>query len=73
MSALRAPPSFSSHHASKLAGYLNFIRWVAKLPLALIIGVLRRDPLVQSVLPLLTGPWEFSSTDYHHWFRVHPR
>ena len=71
--ALRALPSFSSHHASKLAGYLNFIPWVAKLPLALIIAVLRRDPMVQTVLPYLDAPWEFSSTDYHNWFREHPR
>ena len=73
IAALRALPSFSDHHASKLAGYINFIRWVAKLPVAFVVAVLHRDPLIQSLLPLLQRPWRFTSEDYHAWFREHHR
>lgn len=73
IAALRALPSFTDHHASKLAGYVNFIRWVAKLPVAFVVAVLHRDPLIQPLLHLLQRPWRFTAGDYHAWFREHYR
>ena len=74
LAALRAADTFDEHHAQRLAGYVNFISWVAKLPLQLIIAILQRDPRVQQVVPLLAdGPWEFTAADYHARFREHPR
>ena len=69
-----ASPAFDELHGQKLAGYLNFIRWVARLPLQLVIAILNRDPRVPSIVPLLRDrEWEFTSGDYHACFREHPR
>lgn len=46
---------------------------MAKLPVAFVVTVLQRGPLVQEVLPLIDQPWQFTSSDYHAWFREHPR
>ena len=60
--------------AQKVAGYVNFIRTVARLPLQIISTILARDPALKQWARdgMLDHPWVFSSNDYHERFRAHP-
>ena len=73
---ITSTPRFTQLNASQLERHVNFIRVVAKIPLQLFIGTLRRDPRLLSAMPvlrLLRNPWVFTSSDFHAWLKVHPR
>ena len=42
--AISLAPSLSTPAAQRLAGYVNFVRPVARLPLQLVSTILQRDP-----------------------------
>ena len=71
--AIERAPELSVHQAQQLAGFVNFLRPVAKLPLQLVSGILqRRHELPGWVRDgLWDHEWSFSAVDYHYWFRSH--
>ncbi|KAF0286650.1 Protein P [Amphibalanus amphitrite] len=75
LAALARLNELSNHQAQRLAGYLNFVRPVARLPLQLVIATLQRDPRVPLWVQQGTWDhvWEFRAEDYHNWFRTHPQ
>ena len=61
--------------SQRLAGYFNFLRLVARLPLQLVMQIFRRDPLLSDLVTsgALTYPWQLRAEDYDAWYRTHPR
>ena len=72
--ALALVPTRGILFSQRVAGYLNFILQVAKLPLQLVAATLQRLPALSHWVHdgLFDHPWEFSSRDYHERFRAHP-
>ncbi|KAF0296949.1 Protein P [Amphibalanus amphitrite] len=73
LKALTRLPDLSHHQAERLAGYINFVRPVARLPLQLVIATLQQDPRIPLWVQqgVWDHDWSFSAEDYHNWFRSH--
>ena len=72
--AIADAPQRSLLYAQRLAGFVNFIRPVAKLPLQIIHEILARaDNLPDLVAAVPDTDWTFSYRDYWHRFVHHPR
>ena len=66
LNAVRMAPQLTLKQAQRLAGYIRFVRPVSRLPLQLVIQVLRRDPALPRWVDagLLDHKWTFTSDDY---------
>ena len=75
LDAIREVPDRSPLYAQRLAGYLNFLRPVARLPLQLVRDVLRQDVRLPQWVDsgLYLHHWEFDAIDYDTRFRKHDR
>ena len=72
--AIALAPNLSLHAAQRLAGFVNFVRPVARLPLQLISAILARDGRLTAWAQggLWSHDWTFSARDYRDWFCRHP-
>ncbi|KAF0301937.1 Protein P [Amphibalanus amphitrite] len=73
LKALVQLPDLSHHQAERLAGYINFVRPVARLPLQVVIATLQQDPRIPLWVQqgVWDHDWSFDAEDYHNWFRAH--
>ena len=73
LTAVSSAPNRTFWYAQRLAGYLNFLRPVARLPLQIVRDVLARDTRLPEwvEMGLYHHQWEFTADDYHARFRVH--
>ena len=63
----------SGKFAQHLEGFVNFVRPVAKLPLQIVIAVLRRDPKLTALVRNghIDHPWQLSAEEYRARFHRH--
>ena len=71
--AIARSPELTFHQAQQLAGFVNFLRPIAKLPLQLVSAILQRLPDLPGWVRdgVWDHDWSFSCEDYHNWFRQH--
>ena len=71
--AIANAPFRSVKFAQRLAGFVNFVRPVAKLPLQIVIAVLSRDPKLTALVRNghIDHPWQLSAEEYRARFHRH--
>ena len=73
LGAIQTAPLRSLLYRQRLAGFVNFLRPIAKLPLQVVSEILHGNPDLTDWVRdrLFSHPWVFSAQDYHLHFRVH--
>lgn len=75
LQAISDVPNKSLLYAQRLAGFVNFVRPISRLPLQLISEILRRNPSLPDSISrdMFSHTWDFDATDYSDRFCEHTK